>query len=115
MSFITQEAGILRYLQAQDISYSRIEHPPVFTCAEAAPFRLDLPALETKNLFLRDEQQHFFLIMTACKKRLDLKGLGRALGLQKLGGKKLHFGSPEQLLELLGLDARVGKPAGAGQ
>lgn len=78
--------------------YTRFEHPPVFTCAEAESFRSELPGLETKNLFLRDEQHHFYLVMTSCAKRIDLKALGFSLN-----ARKLQFGTSEQLFSYLGL------------
>ncbi len=95
---IITESAILEYLNAETIPYTRIEHPPVYTCEEAAQFRPPTPGVETKNLFLRDEKRSFYLVMTACEKRLDLKGLGRAIGAQKL-----HFASEDQLLDVLGL------------
>ncbi len=54
--------------------------------------------MSTKNLFLRDEKKRFYLVMTACEKRLDLKGLGRVLG-----APKLQFGAENYLLEMLGV------------
>lgn len=98
MTPITAEPDLLDYLAAHGIAYERIDHPPVFTCDEAAQYRLSMPGVETKNLFLRDDRQRFYLVVTACEKRLDLKALGQAMGV-----KKLQFGSEAQLLDLLGL------------
>jgi Ala-tRNA(Pro) deacylase len=98
MDRIITEAAMLAYLDENSIAYQRIEHPPVYTCEEATQFRPLFPAMETKNLFLRDEKRRFYLAVTACEKRLDMRGLGRALN-----APKLHFASPEQLLECLGL------------
>ncbi len=95
---IQTEAELLAYLDEQKITYQRIGHPPVFTCEQADQYRPDLPGVSTKNLFLRDKKRRFYLVMTACEKKLDLKKLGQALG-----AAKLHFGSPESLLELLHL------------
>ncbi len=76
----------------------------MYTCEQAERYRPRLPAISTKNLFLRDEGGTFFLVMTACEKQLDLKGLGRQIASAHPGwGKKLHFGSPEALLEILGV------------
>jgi Ala-tRNA(Pro) deacylase len=95
---IQSEKELLRHLDQHQIAYQRVEHPPVFTCEQADQYRPDLPGVSTKNLFLRDKKRHFYLVMTACEKKLDLKKLGQALG-----AAKLHFGSPENLLELLQL------------
>ncbi len=95
---IHTESDLLQFLDAQQIPYRRVEHPPVYTCEEAERLRPPLPAVSTKNLFLRDRHGTFYLVVTACEKRLDLKGLG-----QQLGVSKLHFSSEEQLSDLLGL------------
>lgn len=95
---VQTEGELLAYLDEEQIPYQRIEHPPVFTCEQADQYRPDLPGVSTKNLFLRDKKKCFYLVMTACEKKLDLKKLGQALG-----AAKLHFGSPENLLELLHL------------
>jgi Ala-tRNA(Pro) deacylase len=92
------EAQLLEFLDAQQIPYQRFEHPPVYTCEEAERLRPRLPAVSTKNLFLRDRQGTFYLLMTACEKKLDLKRVGNLIG-----ASKLHFASEEMLSELLNL------------
>lgn len=92
------ETALLEFLHVQEIPFTRFEHPPVFTCAEAKAFRLELPGLETKNLFLRDERRNFYLVMTICAKRIDLKALARSID-----APKLQFGTSEQLFAHLGL------------
>jgi Ala-tRNA(Pro) deacylase len=92
------ETDLLHFLDAQGIGYQRVEHPPVYTCEQAELFRPVLPGVSTKNLFLRDEKRRYFLAMTACEKRLDLKQLGR-----QAGAPKLNLASAEKLMELLGV------------
>ncbi len=93
-----QESDLLDFLRDQAIAFDYVPHPPVYTCDQAEALRPDLPGVSTKNLFLRDEKKRFYLVMTACEKRLDLKGLGRALG-----APKLQFGDEQRLLDLLGV------------
>jgi len=95
---IQAEAEFLEFLDAQQILYQRVEHPPVYTCEEAERLRPKLPAVSTKNLFLRDKHGILYLVVTACEKKLDLKRLG-----QQLGASKLHFASEDKLQEALGL------------
>jgi Ala-tRNA(Pro) deacylase len=95
---VETEAQLLELLDAQQMPYQRVEHPPVYTCEEAERLRPRLPAVSTKNLFLRDRQGAFYLLMTACEKKLDLKRVGR-----QIGASKLHFASEKMLQELLGL------------
>jgi Ala-tRNA(Pro) deacylase len=95
---LNTEAELYHFLEEHRFVYQRIEHPPVFTCEQADHYRPDLPGVSTKNLFLRDKMHHFYLVMTACEKKLNLKKLGQALN-----APKLHFGSEDSLMELLGL------------
>lgn len=95
---ITAETELLQFLDAHGVAYTRFEHPPVFTCAEAARFRPALGGVEIKNLFLRDERDRFYLLMTACEKRVNFKALA-----EELGTARLKFGSQPQLLDALGL------------
>lgn len=91
---------IFAFLSDHGISYERFDHPAVFTCEESEALNLDMPGADTKNLFLRDESgERFFLVTVGHKKSADLKALKPLLG-----AKKLSFGSPEKLKELLGVD-----------
>jgi len=96
---ITSEQEFLNYLDANQFQYKRIEHPAVFTCAEADLYHSDVTAVSTKNLFLCDKKAHrFFLAMTACEKTVDLDDLSSQLGVSRL-----RFGSEENLESLLGV------------
>ena len=96
---ITSEKDFLDFLDANHFAYQRIEHPAVFTCAEAEAHRPALTVVSTKNLFLCDKRgRQFFLAVTACEKTLKLDDLS-----SKLGVAHLRFGSEENLLRLLGL------------
>lgn len=92
------EQAILDYLDQHQIPYQYVPHPPVYTCEQAELHRPALPGVSTKNLFLRDDKRRFYLVMTACEKRLDLKQLGKVLGTSKL-----HFGDEPSLLAHLGV------------
>lgn len=95
----TSELELLRFLDQNKIHYERIEHPAVFTCAEADLHRPQTPAIATKNLFLCDKKaRRFFLVVTACEKTVDLARLAGQLGVPHL-----RFGSEENLLRLLGV------------
>ena len=96
MQMITSEAELLNYLQQQEISYLRIEHPPVFTCEEAETYRPKTESVSTKNLFLQDKHGSSFMLMTDCDKRTNLKALGI-----KIGAAKLQLGSEEKMWELM--------------
>jgi Ala-tRNA(Pro) deacylase len=96
---ITTETELLQFLTNNHLSYQRVEHPPVYTCAEADQLRPDITAVSTKNLFLCDKKgRNFYLVVTACEKSMDFKHLAA-----QLGAVKLRFGSEENLERLLGV------------
>ena len=96
---ISSEQEFLTFLDANRLTYQRIEHPAVFTCAEAEAHRPTLEAVSTKNLFLCDKKaRRFFLAVTACEKTVKLDELALQLGVPHL-----RFGSEENLLRLLGV------------
>ena len=96
---ITSEPAFLHFLNENRFAYQRIEHPAVFTCAEAEQHRPSLPAVSTKNLFLCDKKaRRFFLVVTACEKSMDLNQLAKQLSVVHL-----RFGSEENLGRLLGV------------
>jgi len=93
------EEEFLAFMDANHFEYQRIEHPAVFTCAEAELHRPKQPAVSTKNLFLCDKKaRRFFLAVTACEKTVKLDELA-----QQLGVSHLRFGSEENLLKILGV------------
>src|SRR5512138_2501902 len=93
------EQELLAFLDVNGFVYQRIEHPAVFTCAEAELHRPDLPAVSTKNLFLCDKKaRRFFLAVTACEKTVKLDALASQLGVANL-----RFASEENLYRLLGV------------
>jgi Ala-tRNA(Pro) deacylase len=98
---ILTEIDFLKFLDSLGILYQRIEHPPVYTCEQAEQFRPKTSGVSTKNLFLTDKKKiHFYLVMTACEKHVDIRKLG-----QQLGASKLHFASETKLMEYLGVIA----------
>jgi Ala-tRNA(Pro) deacylase len=97
---ILSEPELLAWLDQTGILYQRTEHPPVYTCEQADQYRPIMDGVSTKNLFLRGRrEQRYHLVMTACEKRPDMKALGK-----QIGESKLHFGSKEMLMDLLGVE-----------
>ena len=89
----------LAFLDANHFVYQRLEHPAVFTCAEAELHRPDVPAVSTKNLFLCDKKaRRFFLAVTACEKTVKLDSLAKQLGVASV-----RFASEENLARMLGV------------
>jgi Ala-tRNA(Pro) deacylase len=96
---IASEQEFLNFLDANGFTYQRVEHPAVFTCAEAELHRPKVPAVSTKNLFLCDKKaRSFFLVVTSCEKTVKLDALAPQLGVAYL-----RFASEENLQRILGV------------
>ena len=93
------EKEFLEFLDTHGFVYQRIEHPAVFTCAEAELHRPAQPAVSTKNLFLCDKKaRRFFLAVTACEKTVKLDHLAKQLDVANV-----RFASEENLMRILGV------------
>ncbi len=91
---------IYAFLAEHGIPFERVDHPPVFTCEQAERLVPPLPGAETKNLLVRDRRgRRHFLVVVGYDKTVDLKALGDALGVSKLG-----MASPERLGRVLGIE-----------
>lgn len=99
MTPLLAEQDLLAFLDGHGFTYERLEHPAVFTCAEADLHHAGVEAVSTKNLFLCDKKaRRFFLAVTSCEKTVRLDELAAQLGVSRL-----RFGSEENLLRLLGV------------
>ena len=93
------DAALSSLFSELSISFELFEHAAVFSSQEAHRLEMDLPGLANKNLFLRDEKRgRYFMVTVAAAKRVDLKALGRLLGV-----KGLTFASAEDMETLLGI------------
>ncbi len=96
---MTSEQEFLGFMDANNFAYQRVEHPAVFTCAEADLYHAGVDAVSTKNLFLCDKKgRRFFLAVTSCEKSVKLDSLSL-----QLNSPHLRFGSEENLMRLLGV------------
>jgi Ala-tRNA(Pro) deacylase len=93
-------ADFYQFLADNHIEYERHDHPPVYTVADVERLVPPLPAVKTKNLFLRNKKgQRHFLVAVPAQKRVNIKALGAVMG-----SGHLSFGSPERLKKYLGVD-----------
>jgi len=91
---------IYEFLDANNVSYERYDHPAVFTVEESKILSPELNGASTKNLFLRDKKGiRHFLVTVLEDKKVDLKALSSALD-----SSRLSFASPERLKKHLGID-----------
>jgi Ala-tRNA(Pro) deacylase len=95
---LTGRARLDALLAELGIDMPEVSHPPVFTVEEAAAHPHNLPGLDTKNLFLKDNKGALFLVTLRADRRADLKALPASIG-----SKRLSFGSAETLFAALGV------------
>ncbi|WP_367717696.1 prolyl-tRNA synthetase associated domain-containing protein [Nitratireductor sp. GISD-1A_MAKvit] len=75
-------------------------HPPLFTVSDSQSLRGEIAGAHTKNLFLKDKKDNFFLVTVEENARVDLKTLHHKIG----AASRLSFGKPEKLMAFLGVE-----------
>jgi Ala-tRNA(Pro) deacylase len=86
-------------LDALGLDHVTHRHPPLFTVEDSKALRGQLPGGHAKNLFLRDKKKRLWLVVADEDCPIDLKALRPALG----GSGSMSFGSPELLMDVLGV------------
>ena len=94
----TQQELIER-LERLDVDTETFSHPAVYTVKEAKALRGRLTGAHSKNLFLKDKKNCFWLVITLEDKTIDLKVLRKTIG-----AAPLSFGKPNALVEKLGVE-----------
>jgi len=90
------------------IPFVRHTHPPVATVEEAEKHWGALQGAHCKNLFLRNNRgNRHYLVIAEASRKIDLKGLTKALA-----EDRLSFASAERLRRCLGLEAGSVSPFG---
>lgn len=85
---------LLARLQELRIEFSKYEHPVVLTVEAQAKHVGNVGASLSKNLFLKDKKQRFYIVSALADTKVDLKVLSQRLGLGK-GGLRM---APEEAL-----------------
>jgi Ala-tRNA(Pro) deacylase len=92
-------ADLLSYLESLGIEVSTVSHPPLFTVADSQALRGEIAGGHTKNLFLKDKKDNFFLVTVEEDAEVDLKQIHHLIG----ASGRVSFGKPEALMEFLGV------------
>ncbi|SDA51880.1 prolyl-tRNA synthetase associated domain-containing protein [Mesorhizobium qingshengii] len=93
------EAELMSFLADLGIAASTRRHPPLFTVADSQALRGEIAGGHTKNLFLKDKKDNFFLVTVGEDAAVDLKQIHHEIG----AAGRVSFGRPEMLMELLGV------------
>lgn len=94
----TSPEQLLNYLQQLGIATHTYYHPPLVTVEESQQYRSQQTAQEAhcKCLFLKDKGHQLWLLVALENTLVDLPRLQK-----QLGSKRLSFGSPELLWQIL--------------
>jgi Ala-tRNA(Pro) deacylase len=86
-------------LAALAIETTTYEHEAVYTVEQARKVHALVPGVHCKNLFLKDAKGQIWLVVVPADRIVDLKGLP-----DRIGAKRLSFGQPPLLMEVLGVE-----------
>ena len=92
-------ADLIAFLDGLGIATRTFEHPPLFTVEQSQALRGEIPGGHTKNLFLKDKKDNYFLLTVGEEAQVDLKQVHHAIG----AASRVSFGRPEMLMDLLGV------------
>jgi Ala-tRNA(Pro) deacylase len=90
---------LFAFLDGLGIAHTTKEHAPVFTVAESVALRDEIPGGHTKNLFVKDKKDNYFLLTVEEHAVVDLKTIHTIIG----AASKVSFGKPEKMMEYLGV------------
>jgi len=94
-------------LNALGIETKTKDHAPVYTVEEAQALRGEIAGGHCKNLFLKDDKGNIWLIVCLEEAQVDLKAAPA-----RIGSRRLSFGKPELLKEVLGVEPGSVTPFG---
>ncbi len=90
---------LFAFLDRLGILHTTRRHAPVFTVAESVSLRDEIPGGHTKNLFVKDKKDRYFVLTVEENATVDLKTVHKVIG----AASRVSFGRPEKLMEYLGV------------
>ena len=100
-------AELFERFKSLGIETRTLDHAPVFTVEEAKHVHDDMPGGHCKNLFCKDEKGVLWLIVALEDAVINLKAAPA-----RIGSKRLTFGKPDLLMEVLGVEPGSVTPFG---
>ena len=94
----TSPEKLLSELDHLGIIYELHTHKAVYTVAESIETEKNIHACHTRNMFLRCKKKENYLITLSHNTPIDMKKLELVIG-----SKRLSFGSPDRLMQYLGV------------
>lgn len=97
MALTPQE--LLNALDKMGIKTTTHQHEALFTVEQSSALHKNMDGGHTKNLFVKDKKNNFFLLVLESDAKIDLNRLHSVIGAKS----RLSFGKPERLMEYLGV------------
>ena len=101
------KSDLLTMLSKHNIKYDVCEHPPLNTVLESKKLRGKIEGVHTKNLFLKNKKNNFFLFSCQESTIVDLKQLKKVLGIGNIS-----FARDLYLKDMLGVNPGSVTPFG---
>ena len=95
---------LFAFLQGLGIEVTTRTHEPLFTVTDSQRLRGEIPGAHTKNLFLKDKKDNYFLLTVEEEATVDLKSVHQVIG----AASRVSFGKPEALMRVARRPARRG-------
>ena len=89
---------LIKLLSAKGYDYDLHEHSALFTVEDSNKLRGEIKGLHSKNLFLKNKKNKFYLLSCEEFTKINLKTISKSLGLGNVS-----FAKSEYLLDLLGV------------
>ncbi len=91
---------LLQLLEDKGFETSTLEHPALFSVEQSQQLRGGISGGHTKNLFVKDKKDNYYLLVLEESAKIDLNRLHPVIGAKS----RLSFGKPERLMEYLGVE-----------
>ena len=92
------ETDLLDLLKSKSLNFQIHTHEPLFTVEDSENYRGNIIGEHTKNLFLKNKKNEFFLLSCDENARIDLKRFSKSIG-----AKNLSFANENYLKKYLGI------------
>ncbi|HEX2978405.1 MAG TPA: prolyl-tRNA synthetase associated domain-containing protein [Candidatus Babeliales bacterium] len=90
------EKELFDILHRMQIKTNTYEHEPAFAVQDAVELKSLIPGSFVKNLFLKDRNKKYWLVVALFETKIQLKKLAK-----RLNAPELRFASPEELEKIL--------------
>ena len=92
------KTDLFELLRANNIDFQIHDHDPLFTVEDSENFRGEIKGSHSKNLFLKNKKNNFFLFSCDENAQVNLKQFSKSIG-----AKNLSFANEKYLEDFLGI------------